>query len=67
MSNDQTDIDTVEERLAKCRTVLEDLESGRLITGIVGGAGWRHTSDREIERTKEEIARYERLLGRRLP
>jgi hypothetical protein len=64
MSNDQIDVHAVQERLAQCRSVLEDLESGRLMTGVVCGAGWRHMTQRDIARKRREIAKYERMLGR---
>jgi hypothetical protein len=60
MSNDEFD---AQQRLKAARTMLEDLQSGKLITGVIGGEGWRHTTERDIERKKEEIASYERVLG----
>jgi hypothetical protein len=63
MLNDHIDLNTVQDRLAECRTLLEDLKSGRVMTGVIGSLGWRHTTQQDIERKKKEVARYERLLA----
>jgi len=48
-----------DERLAECRTILDDLEAGRIITReeVTGRQRWRHTTQRDIERYKKEIAK----------
>jgi hypothetical protein len=54
----------LQEQLTAPRNVLERLEAGRLITRQwVCGQGWRHTTQREIERYKKDISEYERLIA----
>jgi hypothetical protein len=58
----------LEERLMASRTVLERLETGRLITrGKVCGRPWVDTTQQEIERYKQDVSKYERLIARSAP
>jgi len=60
----KSDVEGLEERLRELRTVLSRLESGRLITREwVCGETWRQTTQRDIERHKREIAKYEGILA----
>ena len=64
MSNQSDVVGRLEERLSELRTVLGLLESGRLITREwICGESWRPTTSREIERTRQDIAKYERMIA----
>jgi hypothetical protein len=54
----------LEERAAECRKALEGLEAGKIQTceRIVGGP-WVDTTQRDIERNKQDILTYETLIA----
>jgi hypothetical protein len=57
-------VEWLEQRLTARRAVLERLETGRLMSREkVCGRPWVDTTRRDIERYKQRISKYERLIA----